>query len=203
MCLSAPPPAATVHRTAPAGRSSTTRVNAATSLRAFCPCFCRARRTLSLAALPLGSVASAVSHAARDVGAYYYEYLHATPRRGVSSSDGTGRFGQPGRQKAPGEKTLGKRRESTHLTRAGIRRVRTSTRTHSLSRTLLVPTRVPHTLPGITGRATASVRPASSASLRSESHATNASPLSPLAAHHSAAPSAPRVFTLGKSPPKS
>ena len=79
--------------------------------------FCRARRTLSLAALPLGSVASAVSHAARDVGAYYYEYLHATPRRGVSSSDGTGRFGQPGRQKAPGEKTLGKRRESTHLTR--------------------------------------------------------------------------------------
>ena len=90
--------------------------------------FCR---ILSLAALPLGSVASAVSHAARDVGAYYYEYLHATPRRGVSSSDGTGRFGQPGRQKAPGEKTLGKRRESTHLTRAGIRRVRTSTRTHT------------------------------------------------------------------------
>ena len=29
--------------------------------------FCRARRTLSLAALPLGSVASAVSHAARDL----------------------------------------------------------------------------------------------------------------------------------------
>ena len=32
--------------------------------------FCRARRTQSLAALPLGSVTSAVSHAARDVGAY-------------------------------------------------------------------------------------------------------------------------------------
>ena len=29
--------------------------------------FCRARRILSLAALPLGSVASAVSHAARDL----------------------------------------------------------------------------------------------------------------------------------------
>ena len=113
-------PAARGHRAPNSpGRTvvATTRVNAATSLRAFCPCFCRARRTLSLAALPLGSVASAVSHAARDVGAYYYEYLHATPRRGVSSSDGTGRFGQPGRQKAPGEKTLGKRRESTHLTR--------------------------------------------------------------------------------------
>ena len=63
-------PAARGHRAPNSpGRTvvATTRVNAATSLRAFCPCFCRARRTLSLAALPLGSVASAVSHAARDL----------------------------------------------------------------------------------------------------------------------------------------